>query len=83
MMSIKTAVNTPENTLNYMKYVEIQGDTRYPAVTGGQGQGVFNKAAVLVQNIDSFNGVGEDIGNYNLGTDSFGRLRVSAPLTLF
>ena len=82
-MSINTTINTPENTLNYMKYVEIQGDTRYPAVTGGQGQGVFNKAAVLVQNIDSFNGVGEDIGNYNLGTDSFGRLRVSAPLTLF
>tara|TARA_R110002074_G_scaffold133634_1_gene277320 strand:+ start:65 stop:181 length:117 start_codon:yes stop_codon:yes gene_type:complete len=36
-MSIKTAVNTPENTLNYMKYVEIEGDSRYPAVTGGQG----------------------------------------------
>jgi hypothetical protein len=58
-MSIKTTINTPENTLNYMKYVEIENDTRYPAVTGGAGQGVFNKSAVLVQQIDP---LGLDIG---------------------
>jgi len=64
-MSIKTTINTPENTLNYMKYVEIENDTRYPAVTGGQGQGVFNKSAVLVQQIDP---LGLDIGGQS-GTD--------------
>jgi len=58
-MSIKTTINTPENTLNYMKYVEIENDTRYPAVTGGQGQGVFNKSAILVQQVDP---LGLDIG---------------------
>ena len=58
-MSIKTTINTPENTLNYMKYVEIENDTRYPAVTGGAGQGVFNKSAVLVQQVDP---LGLDIG---------------------
>ena len=62
-MSIKTAINTPENTLNYMKYVEIENDTRYPAVTGGQGQGVFNKSAILVQQVDPFNtGIGSGTG---------------------
>ena len=62
-MSIKTTINTPENTLNYMKYVEIENDTRYPAVTGGLGQGVFNKSAVLVQQVDPFNtGIGSGTG---------------------
>jgi len=65
-MSIKTTINTPENTLNYMKYVEIENDSRYPAVTGGQGQGVFNKSAILVQQVDPFNtGIGS-------GTESQG-----------
>ena len=54
-MSIKTDVRTPENTLNYMKYVEIVDDTRFPPVTGNKGHGVFNKSAVLVQPIDPFN----------------------------
>ena len=63
-MSIKTTINTPENTLNYMKYVEIENDTRYPAVTGGQGQGVFNKSAILVQQVDPFNtGIGSGTGS--------------------
>jgi len=62
-MSIKTDVRTPENTLNYMKYVEIVDDTRYPAVTGGLGQGVFNKSAVLVQQVDPFGtGIGSGTG---------------------
>ena len=65
-MSIKTTINTPENTLNYMKYVEIENDSRYPAVTGGLGQGVFNKSAVLVQPIDPFNIGG---GNGTSGED--------------
>ena len=64
-MSIKTTINTPENTLNYMKYVEIENDTRYPAVTGGSGQDVFNKSAILVQQIDP---LGLDIGGQS-GTD--------------
>jgi len=63
-MSIKTTINTPENTLNYMKYVEIENDSRYPAVTGGQGQGVFNKSAILVQQVDPFNtGIGSGAGS--------------------
>lgn len=63
-MSIKTTINTPENTLNYMKYVEIENDTRYPAVTGGSGEDVFNKAAILVQQVDPFNtGIGSGTGN--------------------
>ncbi len=62
-MSIKTNIRTPENTLNYMKYVEIENDTRYPAVTGGLGQGIFNKSAVLVQQVDPFNtGIGSGTG---------------------
>ena len=62
-MSIKTDIRTPENTLNYMKYVEIENDTRYPAVTGGLGQGVFNKSAVLVQQVDPLNtGIGSGTG---------------------
>ena len=62
-MSIKTTINTPENTLNYMKYVEIENDSRYPAVTGGLGQGIFNKSAVLVQQVDPFNtGIGSGTG---------------------
>lgn len=62
-MSIKTDVRTPENTLNYMKYVEIVDDTRYPPVTGGLGQGVFNKSAVLVQQVDPFGtGIGSGTG---------------------
>ena len=64
-MSIKTTINTPENTLNYMKYVEIENDTRYPAVTGGSGQDVFNKSAILVQQIDP---LGLGIGGQS-GTD--------------
>jgi hypothetical protein len=82
-MSIKTDVRTPENTLNYMKYVEIENDTRYPAVTGGSGQGVFNKSAILFQNINDYRGSGDGAGNFNLGTDSFGRMRTSEPFTLF
>ena len=63
IMSIKTDIRTPENTLNYMKYVEIENDTRYPAVTGGLGQGVFNKSAVLVQQVDPLNtGIGSGTG---------------------
>ena len=63
-MSIKTDIRTPENTLNYMKYVEIENDSRYPAVTGGLGQGVFNKSAILVQQVDPFNtGIGSGTGN--------------------
>lgn len=63
-MSIKTTINTPENTLNYMKYVEIENDTRYPAVTGGSGEDVFNKAAILVQQVDPFNtGIGSGTGD--------------------
>ena len=54
-MSIKTDVTTSESTLQYMKYVEIIDDTRYPPVTGGKVEGVFNKSAVLVQPIDPFN----------------------------
>lgn len=62
-MSIKTDVRTPENTLNYMKYVEIENDSRYPAITGGVGQGVFNKSAILVQQVDPFNtGIGSGTG---------------------
>ena len=62
-MSIKTDVRTPEVTLNYMKYVEIENDSRYPAVTGGVGQGVFNKSAILVQPVDPFNtGIGSGTG---------------------
>ena len=63
-MSIKTDIRTPIQTLNYMKYVEIENDTRYPAVTGGAGQGVFNKSAILVQQVDPFNtGIGSGTGN--------------------
>ena len=62
-MSIKTDIRTPENTLNYMKYVEIENDSRYPAVTGGLGQGVFNKSAILVQQVDPLNtGIGSGTG---------------------
>ena len=62
-MSIKTDIRTPENTLNYMKYVEIENDSRYPAVTGGVGQGIFNKSAILVQQVDPFNtGIGSGTG---------------------
>jgi len=62
-MSIKSTINTPENTLNYMKYVEIENDTRYPAVTGGSGQDVFNKSAILVQQVDPLGlGVGGQSG---------------------
>ena len=79
-MCIKTTINTPENTLNYMKYVEIENDSRYPAVTGGSGQDVFNKSAILVQQVDPFNtGVGSGTGdqgyiekfgaNLNVGAD--------------
>lgn len=62
-MSIKTDVNTPYPTLNYMKYVEIENDSRYPAVTGGKGEGVFNKSAILVQPVDPFGtGIGSGTG---------------------
>jgi hypothetical protein len=54
-MSIKQHTNTPENTLNYMKYVEIEDDTRFPTVTGGSGSGTFNKSAILVSHIDPYN----------------------------
>ena len=64
-MSIKTDVRTPENTLNYMKYVEIVDDTRFPPVTGGLGQGVFNKSAILVQQVDPY--------NINISADSTGQ----------
>lgn len=64
-MSIKTNIRTPENTLNYMKYVEIENDTRYPAVTGGVGQGIFNKSAILVQQVDPY--------NINISADSTGQ----------
>lgn len=80
-MSIKTDVRTPENTLNYMKYVEIVDDTRYPAVTGGLGQGVFNKSAVLVQQVDPFNtGIGSGTGQQDY-IEKFGaNLSVGADL---
>ncbi len=52
-MSIKTDIRTPIQTLNYMKYVEIENDSRFPAVTGGSEQGIFNHSAVLVRNVDS------------------------------
>lgn len=46
-----------------MKYVEIENDSRYPAVTGGVGQGIFNKSAILVQQVDPFNtGIGSGTG---------------------
>jgi len=52
-MSIKTDIRTPIQTLNYMRYVEIENDSRFPAVTGGSEQGIFNHSAVLVKNVDS------------------------------
>ncbi len=64
-MSIKTDIRTPENTLNYMKYVEIENDSRFPPVTGGLGQGVFNKSAILVQQVDPY--------NINIPADSTGQ----------
>ena len=80
-MSIKTDIRTPEVTLNYMKYVEIENDSRYPAVTGGAGQGVFNKSAVLVQQVDPFNtGIGSGTGQQDF-IEKFGaNLSVGAEL---
>jgi hypothetical protein len=48
-----------------MKYVEIVDDTRFPPVTGGLGQGVFNKSAILVQQVDPY--------NINISADSTGQ----------
>lgn len=80
-MSIKTDIRTPYQTLNYMKYVEIENDSRYPAVTGGAGQGVFNKSAVLVQQVDPFNtGIGSGTGQQDF-IEKFGaNLSVGADL---
>ena len=80
-MSIKTDIRTPYQTLNYMKYVEIENDSRYPAVTGGAGQGVFNKSAVLVQQVDPFNtGIGSGTGQQDF-IEKFGaNLSVGAEL---
>lgn len=80
-MSIKTDVRTPYQTLNYMKYVEIENDSRYPPVTGGAEQGIFNKSAILVQQVDPFNtGIGSGTGDQDF-IEKFGaNLSVGANL---
>lgn len=80
-MSIKTDIKTPYQTLNYMKYVEIENDSLFPPVTGGAGQGVFNKSAILVKNIESGQTNAAPFGTGG-AVDAFGRLRVSEPFTL-
>ena len=34
--------------------LRLKNDSRYPAVTGGSGIGIFNKSAILVQHVDPF-----------------------------
>ena len=80
-MSIKTDVKTPYPTLNYMKYVEIENDSLFPPVTGGLEQGVFNKSAILVKNVESGQTNATPFGNGG-AVDAFSRLRISEPFTL-
>jgi len=87
-MAINSNVVINKATLDYGKYVEIVGDSRFPAITsanGTYGSGynntIYPKYAVLVKNIDDTSS--NYAGNFNMASDAFGRTRVSAPLTLF
>ena len=87
-MAINSNVVINNATADYGKYVEIVGDSRFPAITsanGTYGSGynntIYPKYAVLVKNIDDTSS--NYAGNFNMASDAFGRTRISSPLTLF
>lgn len=79
-MSINTNPHYQQQALETMRYVSIENDTLFPAITTSGGD-QFNKTAQLVYDIT--NG---QTNSYPFGsgpsTDAFGRLRISVPTTL-
>jgi hypothetical protein len=89
-MSITANItSTNINTLEYNKFVEIVGDTNFPALTVTQTSyddnlqqvNVYNKTAALTYDAGAYQVNGSPFGD-NGAIDAFGRLRVSNPVTL-
>lgn len=79
-MSINTNPLYQQQALETMRFVSIEHDTQFPAVTTNSGN-QFNKTAQLVYDVSTSqtNGLPFGVGP---ATDAFGRLRVSVPFTL-
>jgi hypothetical protein len=90
-MSINSNVVINKATADYGKYVEITGDSRFPAISvqrtypnNSVETAEFSKYAVLTYDINSpsANTNGTPFGD-NAALDAFGKLRVTHPKTLF
>lgn len=90
-MSFNSNITNNYQTLEYGKFVEIVNNTQFPPISVVRYSGgstppltsteIYSKYAILVKNVDDTST--NYTGNFNLGSDAFGRTRVSNPLTLF
>lgn len=94
MSDVETRVVANYQTAEYGKFVEIKNNSLFPPVsvtrynepnaTGvspTSSTDVYPKYAVLVKSVDTT--ADNYTGNLNMASDAFGRVRMSAPLTLF
>jgi hypothetical protein len=96
-MAINSNINANPAIVDYGKYVQIVDDARFPNISSYNGTPLslseFPKYATLTYNVNtSDNSEPQPIvivdptrfnGNFNMASDAFGRVRMSAPLTLF
>lgn len=89
-MSFNSNVTNHYQTLEYGKFVEVVNNTQFPPVSvvrynsdtpAVSSVEAYSKYAILVKNVDDT--TTNYTGNFNLGSDAFGRMRTSSPLTLF
>jgi hypothetical protein len=88
-MAINSDVRAPLPTIEYNKYVEIVNDTNFPKLSttrqtpyGGVETLTYPKYAMLTYDITADQTNGLPFGD-NAALDGFGKLRVTAPKTLF
>ena len=88
-MAINSDVRAPLPTIEYNKYVEIVNDTNFPKLSttrqtpyGAAETLTFPKYAMLTYDITTEQTNGMPFGD-NAALDGFGKLRVTAPKTLF
>jgi len=96
-MAINSNINANPAIVDYGKYVQIIDDARFPNISSYNSTTStlkeYPKYATLTYNINSAsNSDPQPIvivdpthfnGNFNMASDAFGRVRMSAPLTLF
>jgi hypothetical protein len=87
-MAFNSHLTNNQATLEYGKFAEIVNNSQFPPVSVVRynmgvpfATDIYSKYAVLVKNVDDTST--NYTGNFNMASDAFGRMRTSAPFTLF